>query len=191
MPRLKKDVAPAADRRHESQRASMKLPTPVRADPVADALRSLSPQSGIASIRDAWQRRLGESSPAIQSADLLLRLLAWRLQVETYGGLDEITARQLSLMATALTNDTDTSVPAVASLETGTILIREWRNTEHRVLVQDGGFEYQGKRYQSLTVIARAITGTNWSGPRFFGLAPRVAARGDGPLVSDDADDMA
>jgi hypothetical protein len=94
--------------------------------------------------------------------------------VETYGGVDEVTARQLHLMATALTNDTQTSVPEVSGLETGTILVREWRNTEHRVLVLEGGFEHQGKRYESLTAIARAITGTNWSGPRFFGLEQRI-----------------
>jgi len=77
-------------------------------------------------------------------------------------------------MATALTNDTQTSVPEVSGLETGTILVREWRNIEHRVLVLDGGFEHHGKRHESLTAIARAITGTNWSGPRFFGLEKRM-----------------
>jgi hypothetical protein len=139
----------------------------------------LSPQSGIAAIRDTWQRRFGEPPPRIQSGDLLLRLFAWRLQVETYGGLDEVTARQLHLMATALSNETQTSVPEVSGLETGTILVREWRNAEHRVLVLEGGFELQGKRYESLTAIARAITGTNWSGPRFFGLEQRIYPKRD------------
>ena len=168
---------PASARRRSAGDTS--APTIQRMDPVQEALRSLSPKSGIAAIRDTWQRRFGEAAPRIQSGDLLLRLLAWRLQVDTYGGLDEVTARQLHLMATALKNDTQTSVPEVSCLETGTILVREWRNTEHRVLVLEGGFEHQGKRYESLTAIARAITGTNWSGPRFFGLERRETTQSD------------
>jgi hypothetical protein len=171
MSRRKEGAAPASARRRIS--ADPSAPTIQRLDPVHETLRSLSAKSGIEAIRDTWQRRFGEAAPRIQSGDLLLRLLAWRLQVETYGGLDEVTARQLHLMATALRNDTQTSVPEVSGLETGTILVREWRNAEHRVLVLEGGFEHQGKRYESLTAIARIITGTNWSGPRFFGLERR------------------
>lgn len=171
MPRRKEGAAPASARRRVV--ADPSTPTIQRLDPVQEALRSLSPKSGIEAIRDTWQRRFSEAAPRIQSGDLLLRLLAWGLQVEVYGGLDEVTARQLYLMATALKNDTQTSVPKVSGLETGTILVRKWRNTEHRVLVLEGGFEHQGKRYESLTAIARAITGTNWSGPRFFGLERR------------------
>lgn len=166
--------APTLERRLQTSSINTLTAGPSRTDPLAEALLSLNPKSGIAVIRDAWRRRLGEHPPAVQSADLLLRLFAWRLQMETYGGLDEVTARQLSLLATSLTNDTNTSVPAVSSLEVGTILVREWRNTEYRVLVRDDGFEYRGKCYLSLTVIARAITGTNWSGPRFFGLEERA-----------------
>ena len=67
----------------------------------------------------------------------------------------------------------------VPSLKAGTILIREWRGVEHRVLVLDGGFEHRGTRYKSLTHIARTITGTRWSGPRFFGLdAAAVTSNG-------------
>ena len=168
---------PASARRRNA--ADPTGPRVQRLDPVQEGLRSLSPRSGIGAIRDTWQRRFGEAAPRIQSSDLLLRLLAWRLQVETYGGLDEVTARQLYLMATALKNDTQTSVPEVSGLETGTILVREWRNTEHRVLAVEGGFEHQGKRYESLTAIARAITGTNWSGPRFFGLERRDTPQRD------------
>lgn len=183
MPRRKDGAAPASARRRTAAEAAG--PTVRRLDPVQEALRPLSAKTGIGAIRDTWQRRFGEAAPRMQSGDLLLRLLAWRLQVETYGGLDEVTARQLHLMATALRNDTQTSVPEVSGLETGTILVREWRNTEHRVLVVEGGFEHQGKRYESLTAIARVITGTNWSGPRFFGLERRATSAGD-RLEADD-----
>ena len=55
-------------------------------------------------------------------------------------------------------------------LKPGTRLLREWGGKTHTVIVIDDGFEYDGKRYQSLTQIARRITGAHWSGPRFFGL---------------------
>jgi hypothetical protein len=61
-------------------------------------------------------------------------------------------------------------------LKAGTVLVRGWRGIEHRVLVLDAGFEHRDRRYKSLSHVARTITGTNWSGPRFFGLEPRQAA---------------
>ena len=61
-------------------------------------------------------------------------------------------------------------------LKTGTTLVRQWRGHAHTVVVREDGFEYQGERYRSLTVIAERITGAHWSGPRFFGLTKRVRA---------------
>jgi Protein of unknown function (DUF2924) len=52
----------------------------------------------------------------------------------------------------------------------GTILVREWQGTSHQVTVVNDGFLWSGRTYRSLSGIARAITGTNWNGPRFFGL---------------------
>jgi hypothetical protein len=52
----------------------------------------------------------------------------------------------------------------------GTILVREWQGTTHQVAVGDDGFLWNGRTYRSLSSIARAITGTNWNGPRFFGM---------------------
>jgi hypothetical protein len=61
-------------------------------------------------------------------------------------------------------------------LKIGATLVRQWRGHTHTVLVRDDGFEYDGERYGSLSVIAKRITGAPWSGPRFFGLAKRTAA---------------
>jgi Protein of unknown function (DUF2924) len=55
-------------------------------------------------------------------------------------------------------------------------LVRQWRGHTHTVLVREDGFEYKGGHYRSLTVIAERITGTHWSGPRFFGLTKRASA---------------
>ena len=59
---------------------------------------------------------------------------------------------------------------------TGTTLIREWQGTAYEVTVQTGHFEFQGQRYQSLSAIAKAITGTVWNGWAFFGLRSRRSA---------------
>ena len=61
-------------------------------------------------------------------------------------------------------------------LKTGTTLVRQWRGHAHAVLVREDGFEYEGQRYRSLTVIAERITGVHWSGPRFFGLTKPAGA---------------
>jgi len=64
--------------------------------------------------------------------------------------------------------------------KTGTMLVRQWRGHTHTVLVREDGFEYEGQRYRSLTVIAERITGAHWSGPRFFGLTKRGGLAGAG-----------
>jgi hypothetical protein len=61
-------------------------------------------------------------------------------------------------------------------LKTGATLVRQWRGHTHTVLVREDGFEYDGRRYRSLTVIAERITGAHWSGPRFFGVSKRARA---------------
>src|SRR5271168_5325697 len=61
-------------------------------------------------------------------------------------------------------------------LKTGATLVRQWRGHTHTVLVREDGFEYDGQRYRSLTVIAEKITGAHWSGPRFFGVSKRARA---------------
>ena len=68
------------------------------------------------------------------------------------------------------------SFDAGGVLKTGASLVRRWRGHTHTVLVGEDGFEYDGQRYRSLTVIAERITGAHWSGPRFFGLSKRARA---------------
>jgi hypothetical protein len=63
-----------------------------------------------------------------------------------------------------------------AKLKPGTILMREWKAQAYRVMVVDEGFALNGKTYDSLSKLAFAITGTNWNGPRFFGLRDKVSA---------------
>jgi hypothetical protein len=66
--------------------------------------------------------------------------------------------------------------PSRHGLHPGTILVREWDGKSQRVLVLDEGFAWNGTTYRSLTEIAFAMTGTRWSGPRFFGLRSRAGS---------------
>ncbi|MEQ1878234.1 MAG: DUF2924 domain-containing protein [Bdellovibrionia bacterium] len=118
-----------------------------------------------------WERRFGESPPATQSADWLRWLLAWRLQERVEGPLPARTRRLLLALAETFERDPEHRPTAEFELKPGTVLMREWRGVRHRVRVLREGYEYSERRFASLSEVARAITGTRWSGPRFFGLA--------------------
>ena len=129
----------------------------------------------IAALRDLWRRRFRSEPPPIQSGDILRRLVDWKIHVEAFGDLDAATRAQIDQRARAGRRGAS-DVPAAAILKAGTLLIREWRGVEHRVLVLDQGFEHHDRRYRSLSEVARAITASRWSGPRFFGLEAQQIA---------------
>lgn len=123
-------------------------------------------------LRDKWQHYFDRKAPASMSRELLRLAVGYKMQEEMSGGLSRRTLLQLSTMkrvsGTRSLSDASNLVPAPRS---GTKLIREWQGKVHEVLaLEDGQFAYGGKTYRSLTMIARQITGTHQSGPRFFGL---------------------
>lgn len=126
-------------------------------------------------LRDVWTDRLSTEPPAIRSREVLVRLLAWRTQAEAFGGLDASTELKLREIANALERDGSYEPKIRRDLLPGVVLIREWKGVTHKVTVTTGGFQHQGKGYKSLSNIARTITGTRWSGPRFFGLEQNTA----------------
>lgn len=99
----------------------------------------------------------------------MLRGLAYRLQERAHGGLPAATRRELARIAKQLRAG-KSMVDTGATLRPGTRLVREWHGKLHQVLVLDGAYLFEDRRYRSLTRIAHTITGANWSGPRFFGL---------------------
>lgn len=147
-------------------------------DPIETLLSDLD-SMGVDELRALWKKRFRHKLPGVSTPDLLRRLIAWKIQVQAFGGLDPDTSRQLkSLMrGDERRKPGDASVQSVVSLRAGTILVREWRGVEHRVLVLETGFEYRDRRFTSLSHVARHISGTNWSGPRFFGLEPQQLKR--------------
>ena len=123
------------------------------------------------------------------SRDLLIRALAHQLQERAHGGANAALRRRLQTLAGASEKGARSFDPGVV-LKTGTTLVRQWRGHTHTVLVREDGFEYEGQRYRSLTVIAERITGAHWSGPRFFGLTKRArgfAPRGGQPMTRSAA----
>ena len=117
--------------------------------------------------------------PACFKSDLLFRALAYQIQVKALGGLDRASERLLDRLAEA-----EDPTPVLASLrqrriKPGSELIREWAGSIHRVVVVENGYAYAGQTYGSLSEIACLITGTNWNGPRFFGLRDEKRPSGD------------
>ena len=116
-------------------------------------------------LRAEWRTRYG-SPPTLRSPALLRRMLAWRIQVAAFGGLDADTRRRLR-QSSPLKLATPGPTP-------GTNIRREWKGVIHDVSVVPDGFVYDGYQFKSLSEIARAITGVRWNGPRFFGLRAPV-----------------
>jgi hypothetical protein len=104
------------------------------------------------------------------SRSFLIRAIAYRLQERAFGGLQPLTRRLLARVAAETAAGSSPKKPQTRKAQTGTILIREWQGNAHRVSILDDGVSFNGKRYRSLSEVAREITGSRWSGPRFFGL---------------------
>ncbi len=112
-------------------------------------------------LRTLWRRRYG-APPSLRSLPIMRLQLAWRIQAETYGGLDTATRKALARKGSV--------DPEGKELGIGARLTRNWKGKRIEVVVEDEGFRWQDQLYPSLSATARAITGIRWNGPRFFGL---------------------
>jgi hypothetical protein len=99
-----------------------------------------------------------------------MRGIGYRLQELQHGGLGKSTRRKLKTLAKMFRTEGRVAPDPDISLKPGARLVREWHGRTHTVTVTEDGFEYVGLSYRSLSNIAKKITGTHWSGPRFFGL---------------------
>ena len=125
-----------------------------------------------ASTLKARWRELFDSEPPAYNRRFLESRLAYRIQELAYGGLSRDTLDRLKALAKQYANNDPTERKAKPTLRpiAGTKLIREWEGLEHCVTVRTNDFEYLGRPYQSLSSVAREITGTKWNGWVFFGL---------------------
>jgi Protein of unknown function (DUF2924) len=131
-------------------------------------------------LRARWKTMFRQQPPPHLPRHLLFAVLAYRLQAGELGDLDPATARLLRQIATGhatrgVSRLTEEFGRRKAELKPGTILMREWNAQAYRVMVVDDGFALNGKTYDSLSKVAVAITGTNWNGPRFFGLRDKIS----------------
>jgi Protein of unknown function (DUF2924) len=134
-------------------------------------------------LRLAWRQWRRTEPPLGLSRDLLIRAVAYELQERAHGSPNLALRRRLRALAGESEKGALSVKPGIV-LKAGTTLVRQWRGHPHTVLVQADGFEYDGRRYRSLTVIAEQITGAHWSGPRFFGVTKR--ARGSLPAEASE-----
>jgi Protein of unknown function (DUF2924) len=126
-------------------------------------------------LRRAWRTMHHTGPPLGLSRDLIIRGLADKLQQRAHGGPTPALRRRLQVLAGEFEKGARSFDPG-GVLKTGATLVRQWRGHTHTVLVREDGFEYDGQRYRSLTVIAERITGAHWSGPRFFATGKRARA---------------
>ncbi len=120
-------------------------------------------------LRKRWRSLLRTSAPRNLSRSLLIRIIAWREQVNAVGDLDKASLAILEAAVSKL-GALASSSSADSQLRPGVVLVREHAGILHRVAVLADGFAWNGKTFCSLSAVARAITGVNWNGPRFFGL---------------------
>ena len=156
--------------------------------PIAKKTTRLSLHDEIAHLRDLdlqglrarWKSMFRQQPPPHLPRHLLFAVLANRLQAGELGDLDPATARLLKQIATGggtlASRLTEQFGRRRTDLKPGTILMRAWNAQAYRVMVVDEGFAWNGKTYDSLSKVAFAITGTNWNGPRFFGLRDKIFA---------------
>jgi hypothetical protein len=124
-----------------------------------------------AELRARWQTLFGAEPPPKLRSSLLLQGIAYRLQERAFGGLKPATVRWLERIADDATARRQVApILKKIRINVGTVLIREWHGTKHQVIVLNDGFLFRTERFRSLSQIARAITGSRWSGPLFFGL---------------------
>ena len=128
----------------------------------------------LGALRDQWRALYGTDPPAAYGKAQLMRRLAWRTQELHYGGLSDRARYRLRKIADGDELASGRQRPTRRKrhiLAPGTRLVRQWQGIEHVVTTMaDGGFEWGGRRYRTLTAVAKAITGQHCSGPRFFGL---------------------
>ena len=129
-------------------------------------------------LRLQWRNHLGGIAPAHLPGWLLMRVLAYRIQATAFGDLDTAILRRLREHRDA---SFESARPFAArgpttregvGLKSGALLVREWNGRLERVMILDDGYAWNGCVCRSLSQVAKAITGTNWNGHRFFGLKP-------------------
>ena len=121
-------------------------------------------------LRQRFQEVFGKAAGLRTSPELLRLALAYRVQEEAESGLSPRTRSLLTRLESRVKEGKSAVPNPTVRLKPGTRLVRMWKHERYQVTVLAQGFEYLGRRYSNLSVIARDIAGSPWSGPAFFGL---------------------
>ena len=152
--------------------APIQTETQSKTSGAADLATRLAALPGLShsDLRAEWRRLYRSEPPKKIGRDLLELGVAWRLQEKALGGMSAPLKRRVAELAKTMETRGDLAQARAVTLKPGARLMREWRGMTHEVRMLEDGFEWRGTRWRSLSAIAREITGTQWSGPRFFGL---------------------
>lgn len=149
-------------------------------DRLAGELASLS-SLDTSALKERWKALYGVEPPSHVSRNLLIRAVAYRLQENALGGVKPQTLRFLARQGgDAFKGGDAVGLAPRPKLKPGVRIVREWHGTTHHVTGLEDGVLFQGRRYGSLSEVARVITGSRWSGPRFFGLDSTVGEKPNG-----------
>ena len=162
-------MAPRPRRLRRRGRSSAQSEQELRAS-VATRVLAL-PNCSYRELGEQWRAVWGTDPPRKASREFLIRAIAYGIQAQAIGGLDD---RTLRLLRKTNGQNGPPLKPGRSQLGKGSKLFREWRGETHEVLVLDKGFAWRGETYPSLSSIARAITGVHWNGWAFFGLKRRT-----------------
>ena len=145
-------------------------------------------QLSVVELTDRWRALIG-TEPRRNNRRFLIKRLAYRIQELAYGGLTAQDRERMERLLDAegyddqgfaVTKKKQRPANKDGKFLPGTLLVREWSGERHEVRVLERGFEYRGLPYRSLSAVARLITGTQWSGPAFFGLRNGNGSNGGG-----------
>jgi hypothetical protein len=117
---------------------------------------------------ELWNEVFGRHAGKLRP-EVMLPILAFRIQEKAYGGLSPSTQEKLREIALSVSPKRRQQQEARDRFKPGTRLVREWKGTRHEVILAEDGYEFKGEKYKSLSPIACRITGSHWSGPAFFG----------------------
>jgi hypothetical protein len=146
-----------------------------KSDPaVEDELDRLA-TTPIVQLRIWYRELIRAEPPKAFGPDLLRRRIAQQIQERAYGALPSETRRLLEHLIKAAIAKPNGKLELPRRIKPGSELVRTWKGKSYRVTVMTEGFAYNGKPFASLSEIASKITGTNWNGPRFFGLRPSAS----------------
>ena len=145
-------------------------------DSLDDRLAAL-PQMNRKALQALWTKLFGKPPNPALRREILIPIIAYRLQEVALGGLKGSIDKQLRALAADGPQRRNFAEGLTLRHKAGTRYVREWQGKLHEVSVLPEGYEYSNRTYRSLSEIARRITGTRWSGPAFFGLKGRGTAR--------------